>query len=161
MATQISSIDSFQARTLVTRRRIQLAQRRIRRIENAKTLVVGVVAPDSQSSLRKLLEKVLVEIDEAVKLLVSGALDEMSDEALKTYASLLQDCNAKISAVLDGSVRIGFEAVEPFPALLSQLREKQGQLQSQIEGILLSLNDSFQDLISKSAKEIRPTSAER
>src|SRR5438552_9726757 len=138
MVTQKSSIQIFMVTTQATRRRIQLAQRRIRRIENAKTLVVGVVAPDSRISLRKDFEKVLATVDEVVKFCVSGALDEVSDDELKILSDSLQENNAKISAILEGSVRIGLEAVEPFPALLSQLRETRGKLQSHIEGILLS-----------------------
>jgi hypothetical protein len=144
----------FQIKASLTARRLQLTTRRVHRIERAKELVCGVVAKTSLSELNRDFENVFPPLEELLQFLISGALDAEGDEVLKGLANTLQGYNVKISQILEGSVRIGLEAIEPFPQLLAALRTKQERLQSQIEGILLSLDDSFQETVAKSASEL-------
>jgi hypothetical protein len=65
----------------------------------------------------------------------------------------MQERDAKMSCIYDGALRIGLSGIEPFPQLLAQFKGYQERFQSQLEGILLSLNDSFQDLVERSGKE--------
>jgi soluble cytochrome b562 len=154
MACQTVNINPEQARANLTMRRMQETTRQIRRIEIAKELVCGVISKDSQRDLRKRFDDLIHLIDEGIKWLRSGALDELSDDQLKRVLGQLQSCDKKLAFVLDGSVAIGLEAIEPFPRLLSQLRDQHQTMQSQIEGIMLSLNTTFQGLVARSAKEI-------
>ena len=94
----------------------------------------------------------MVLFDDVFQLLVSGYLDTVDDRELKANLESLQLTNTGITEIVEGAAKIGLEGRAPFPALLSKLRENQARMQSQIEGILLSLDDSFQELLSKSAQ---------
>ncbi len=158
MACQpISDIRGFEARTRITRQRVRETRRLIYRIEAAKSYVCGVPAADTLSELRRGFEGLLPLLEENYRLLNSGRLDTMADEELRQLVTSLQERDAKLSDIYEGSVRIGLAAVEPFPRILEDLKAYQGRLQSQIEGILLSLSSSFQDLVEKSAQELNPS----
>jgi hypothetical protein len=133
------------------RRRTRDARHHIRRIQNAKRIVCGEITAGPLAGLQKDLEKVLELFDPVLKLLVSGYLDGLNDDDLKSTLTCLQETNGAIDHVLRGAATIGLEGRAPFPKLLLDLRENQERLQSQIEGILLSLDDSFGELIKKSA----------
>jgi hypothetical protein len=155
MACQpLTRIDNFSKRERETRRSVHTATRYITHIEQAKTLVCGVIADDPKTKLRKHLEEVIPIIDANLQALAAGVLDGATDDQLRQQAEFLQIIDNKLSLIINGSIRIGLEAVEPFPRLLSELRMRQHRLQSQHEGILLSLNDSFQEAIADSAREI-------
>jgi hypothetical protein len=154
MACQTAEIHSFEVRSRLTKERMLKTKRHICRIESAKTLVCGVPSGEAISKLRHDFENLLPLLAEWTRLLNAGALDTMSDEELRAYVPTLKMRDAQMSFIVEGSLRIGLEAVEPFPHLLNQFKAHQERLQSQIEGILLSLSDSFQDLVEKSAQEI-------
>jgi hypothetical protein len=78
----------------------------------------------------------------------------LSDAELRTVVTAMQENDAQISVLYQGALRIGLAAVEPFPQLLAQIKAYQERLQSQLEGILLSPSDPFQDLVAKTAQEI-------
>ena len=145
----------FEAKEGRAKRRIQVTSRYIVHIEKAKTLVVGVIANDAQTKMRREFESAIPAMDEFLQVLVSGALDGGTDEQLAALARTLQLMNEKMSTVIDGATRIGLEAIDPFPQLLAQFRAQQYRVQSQLEGILLSLDDSFQDVLANTANEIR------
>jgi hypothetical protein len=135
-------------------RKARLARHHIRRIETAKRIVCGEVSDEPLKGLRRDFEKLMVLFDDVFQLLVSGYLDKVDDKELRSELESLQLTNAGVSEILKGAATIGLEGRAPFPALLSKLRENQARMQSQIEGILLSLDDSFQDLLSKSAQAL-------
>jgi hypothetical protein len=81
-------------------------------------------------------------------------MDTMSDEELRQLVAILQERDVKMANILEGSQKIGLPAVEPFPRLLAEFAELKDHFRGQLEGILLSLSDSFQDLVDKSASEI-------
>ncbi len=135
-------------------KKTRTANRHIRRIQNAKRLVCGEINAGPLAGLQKELEKVLELFDPALKLLVSGHLDTLTAENLRSTLAMLQKADIEITRILSGGLSIGLEGRAPFPMILSKLREKQLQLQSQIEGVLLSLDDPFQELVKKSATAI-------
>jgi len=138
----------------VFRRRTRSANRHIRRIQNAKRIVRGEITSGPLLGLQKDFEKVLEQFDSVLRFLVSGYLDGLGDDDLKAMLKSIQETNNGINDVLKGAAKIGLEGRSPFPKLLFALRENQERLQSQIEGILLSLDDSFQELVKKSASEL-------
>jgi hypothetical protein len=155
MACQpVAEIHNFEAKVRLTKRRMLATKRHIHRIEMAKVLVCGVPSSETISKLRREFENLLPLLEEGFRLLNSGFLDTKSDAELRELLAEMQERNAKMSFIYDGSLRIGLGAVEPFPSLLSQFKAHQERLQSQIEGIVLSLSDSFQDLVEKSSQEI-------
>lgn len=156
MASQtVPEICTFQNQARLTRRVVQSTRRRIHRIEMAKALVCGVVAADPLNDLRKQFEEMLPMVEEGLRILVCGSLDDLTDEQLRAMIAMLRERDVSMSKILDGSMRIGLEAIEPFPKLLTHFRKLQERLQSQIEGMVLSLDDSFQDVVSKSGGELR------
>jgi|SRR6266700_7590167 len=137
-------------------RQVTSTKHHIQRIEIAKKLVCGVLTEDAVAGMRSDLEELLSLLEmQLEQILISGHLDSLSDKDLAQYAGCLQSYDAKITTILEGATRIGLEGVKPFPGLLSEFRKRQERLRSQIEGILLSLDDSFQELLSKSAEETR------
>jgi hypothetical protein len=155
MACQpVAEIHSLEARTRLTRRRMSLTKRQIHRIEAAKALVCGVPSAEAISKLRRDFESLLPLLEEGSRALNNGGLDAMNDAELRELVTSMQERDAKMSFIYDGSLRIGLAAIEPFPQILAQFKAQQERLQSQIEGILLSLSDSFQELVEKSAQEI-------
>jgi hypothetical protein len=147
-------IHSFDDRAALTRRRIRETKQHIRRIEAAKGLVCGTPSIAAIAKLRHDFEALLPMLREGCEVINSGGLDDMSDDQLKEVVAFLQQNDLKMSAIYDGSLRIGLGAIEGFPPLLDQFKNYQSRLRSQMEGILLSLNDSFQDLLEQSAQEI-------
>ncbi len=155
MACQtVEHVNTPRERADLTMRRMKDATIKIKKIERAKELVCGVISVESQKTIRNILELLLPLLDEGIKWLRSGALDELDDEKLKTILGQLQTCDRSLTFIIKGSVEIGLEAIEPFPKLLSQLRAYHGAVQSQIEGIILSLNGTFQGLVKGSAEEL-------
>lgn len=150
----VADINNFEAKTQLTKRRMLLTKRHIHRIETAKVLVCGVPSGEAIGKLRRDFEALLPLLEESYRLLNCGVLDVYSDAELRELVTTMQERDAKMSFILDGSMRIGLEAIEPFPQILTQFKAHQERLQSQIEGILLSLSDSFHDLMEKSAKEL-------
>jgi hypothetical protein len=147
-------VQAWTSRESQTKRRIELTRRRISRIEHAKALVCGVVAPTPLEKLRRDFEGLLAALEDGFKVLTSGLLDNSSDDQLRALLASLQKCDTGISEIIGGAARIGLEGSNPFPELLEQLRIKQGRLQSNIEGIILSLDSSFQDLVSQSVSRL-------
>lgn len=144
-----------QARPMAAfKRRTRDARHHIRRIQNAKRIIVGEITPGPLAGLQKDLEKVLELFGPVLKLLVSGYLDGLSDDELKSTLTSLQETNEGINQLLSGAAKIGLEGRVPFPKLLFDLRENQERLRSQIEGILLSLDGSFGELVKKSASAL-------
>jgi hypothetical protein len=135
-------------------KKARLARRHIRRIEVAKRIVCGEISDGPLKGLRKDFENLMVLFDQAFSLLVSGYLDHLPDQELKNTLEMLQSTNVKVSEILEGAGKIGLEGRAPFPVLLSKLRDNQEKMQSQIEGILLSLDDSFQELLKKSGQAL-------
>ena len=155
MACQpVADIHSFEARAHITRRRIQVTMRYIHRIETAKALVCGVPSGEAINKLRRDFEALLPLIEEGLRLLNGGWLDAVSDEKLRDLAATLKMRDTQMTDIFDGALRIGLGAVEPFPQLLAKFKALQERLQSTIEGILLSLSGSFQELVEKSTQEI-------
>ena len=154
MTQAVSEAQCFKTRAVLTKRRIQVTKRHIRRIETAKALVCGVPSEEAISKLRRDFEDLLPLLEERHRLLNSGELDNFGDLQLREVLVALQEIDAKMSFIYDGSRRIGLEAIEPFPQILAKFKAHQERLQSQIEGIMLSLSDSFQDLVVKSSREI-------
>ncbi|SRR6266702_7642995 len=153
MACQSVTIHGFEKVTL-TKRRIQTTKRRVRQIEMAKALVCGVPSDDAIVDVRREFEALLPSLEESNRLLNSGVLDTWNDAELRELLLALQDRDSKMSTIYDASLRIGLAAIEPFPQLLAKFEAHHERLQSQIEGIVLSLSDSFQDLVAKSSQEI-------
>jgi len=145
----VAEIDNFD----LTQRRMRSTKRHIHRIESAKALVCGTPSPEAAAKLRHDFEALLPLLEEGYRLLNSGALDTCSDAELREFANGMQERDAKMSCIYDGALRIGLSGIEPFPQLLAQFKGYQERFQSQLEGILLSLNDSFQDLVERSGKE--------
>jgi hypothetical protein len=154
MACQTAPSASQARPVAAFRRRTRDARHHIRRIQNAKRMIIGEITPGPLAGLQKDFEKVLELFGPVLSLLVSGYLDGLSDEELKSTLKTLQDTNDGISHLLRGAANIGLEGRAPFPKLLFDLRENQERLRSQIEGILLSLDDSFGELIKKSASAL-------
>jgi hypothetical protein len=150
----ITEVHSFKAKASLTKRRMLATKRHIHRIETAKALVCGVPSIEALGKLRRDFETLLPLIEDWCRQLNSGVMDTMSDAELRDLVASLQEYDAKMSFIYDGALRIGLGAVESFPQILDQFKAHQGRLQSQIEGILLSLSGSFQDLVEKSAQEI-------
>jgi hypothetical protein len=150
----IAEVYNFEKRVRLTRQRMVATKRHIHRIESAKTLVCGTPSPEAIAKLRHDFESLLPMLEEGYRALNSGVLDSLSDEELCEFVKGMQERDAKMSLIYDGSLRIGLEGIEPFPQLLAQFKMYQEKFQSQLEGILLSLNDSFQDLLKKSAQEL-------
>ncbi len=154
MACQTAS-TALQSRPVTAfRRKTRDARHHIRRIQNAKRMVIGEITPGPLAGLQKDFEKVLELFGPVLRLLVSGYLDGLSDDELKSTLTTLQETNDGISQLLKGATTIGLEGRAPFPKLLFDLKENQERLRSQIEGILLSLDDSFGELIKKSASAL-------
>ena len=147
-------VGDYEKRERLTERRITVTRRQVHRIERSKNLVCGVPSQEALNDLRRSFEALLPLLAEKVRDLNSGALDSMSDDELRQQVTTLQERDIKMANILDGSQRIGLPAVEPFPRFLAEFQAFKDQFQSQIEGILLALSDSFQDLVKKSAKEI-------
>lgn len=145
---------SDEARERLTERRITVTRRQIHRIERAKTLVCGVPSAEAIAEVRNGFETLLPLLAEGVRVLNSGALDNATDEQLRELAAGLQDRDSKMAYILDASQKIGLPALEPFPHLLAEFQRYKEHFQSQLEGIMLSLNAPFQDLLSKSASEL-------
>jgi hypothetical protein len=139
---------------ILPRRRIEQTRRQIRRIEHAKTLVCGVVAANPLHELHKEFVALLSNLDGWLQSITSGCLDALDDDQLRSFLASLQSSDTGITSLIEGAERIGLEGCEPFPSLLAELRAKQERLQSSIEGILLSLDDSFQELVLKGTSEI-------
>ncbi|MDP9159502.1 MAG: hypothetical protein M3O09_04640 [Acidobacteriota bacterium] len=155
MACQpVPDVHNFETRSRLTRQRISKTRQHIRRIEAAKVLVCGIPSEAALNKLRQDFEAVLPLVDESLRFLTSGKLDDLSDAELREVASMLQSNDTQMTSVLEGSLQIGLSAVEPFPRILAQFKALQERLQSQTEGILLSLSDSFQDLVEKSAQDM-------
>ena len=155
MACQpVTHVNSQRERADLTMRRMKEASFRIRRIERAKGLVCGVISEESQRDLRQRFDLLLPLLQEGLQWLRSGALDELDDDKLKSLLGELQECDRKMAIIIQGSVEIGLEAIEPFPNLLSHFRKYHEAVQSQIEGIMLSLNGTFQGLVTRSTEEI-------
>jgi hypothetical protein len=154
MSCQPAEVHNFEMQSRLTKQRMLRTKRHVCRIESAKTLVCGVPSGEALNKLRHDFESLIPLVDGGLRLMNSGALDTMSDTELREFVTNLQQRDRQMSFILEGSVRIGLEAVEPFPQLLAQFKALQERLQSQIEGILLSLSDSFQDLVEKSAQDI-------
>jgi hypothetical protein len=138
-----------------TRRSINATQRRIQQVETAKTLVCGVPSDEALKSIRLKFEELLPLLEEGARHLNSGYLDDCSDDELREIATALQNRDLKMASILEGSERIGLPGIEPFPRYLESLRVWKDRFQSQLEGILLSLNDSFPEVLEKSAQDIR------
>lgn len=144
---RIQPVLAFQQKT-------RTAKHHIRRIQNAKRMVCGEITAGPLAGLQKDLEKVLELFAPALATLVSGYLDGLTDEELKSTLQSLQQTDRGVSKILDGAATIGLEGRAPFPKILLALRENQKRLQSQIEGILLSLDDSFREEVNKSAQAL-------
>jgi hypothetical protein len=114
-------------------------------------MVCGEISSGPLAGIQKDLEKVLELFGPALSFLLSGYLDSLNDEELKATLKSLQATDEGITFILRGAEAIGLEGHAPFPVLLSQLKENQSLLRSQIEGIQLSLDDSFQELVKNSA----------
>jgi hypothetical protein len=127
---------------------------RVRRIEDAKTLVCGIPSVEAQAQLRHGFEMLLPILEENYRRLNSGALDAFSDEELRNLARDMKEWDAKMADIYNGSLRIGLGGIEPFPKLLAEFKAYQERAQSQLEGILLSLSESFKELLEKSAQEV-------
>jgi hypothetical protein len=155
MACQpLADIPNFQARSRITKRRITETRRHIHRIEAAKALVCGIPSVEATTKLRRNFETLLPLLQEGYLMLNNGGLDAMGDEELRAVVTVMQENDAQISILFEGALRIGLAAVEPFPQLLAEIKAYQERLQSQVEGILLSLSDPFQSLVAKTAQEI-------
>ena len=154
MSCAVAHVNTPQERANLTMRRIKDTKRQIWRVERAKELVCGVISDESQRDIRKSFEEILPLIQDGLTWMRSGALDELSDEQLKRVLSQLQECHKKLGWIIEGSVSIGLEAIEPFPKLLAQLRIDHDAIGSQIEGLMLSLNETFQGAVKGSAEEI-------
>jgi hypothetical protein len=134
--------------------RVTEAEAYIGRITDAKKLVVGVPSQEVITTLRQNFEAMVPLMEQVCRWLNSGDLDKLSDDELRSNAVALGTITEKLAGVIEGGSRIGLEAVDPFPQLLSDIKGYRERLQSSLEGMLLSLNDSFADLMEKSAREI-------
>jgi hypothetical protein len=106
------------------------------------------------NKLRHGFEMLLPILEENYRRLNSGALDAFSDEELRNLARDMKEWDAKMADIYNGSLRIGLGGIEPFPKLLAEFKAYQERAQSQLEGILLSLSESFKELLEKSAQEV-------
>jgi len=146
--------SNFETKVLLTEEQMREMNRHVRRIENAKTLVCGVPSPEAVARLRSDFEALLPLLGENHRLLNSGALDAFTDDELRAFVGGMKERDAKMSSIYEGSLRIGLAAIEPFPKLLAEFKAYQEKMQSQLEGIMLSLSDSFRELMEKSAQEV-------
>ncbi len=150
----ISCTNNFETKVLLTEEQMREMNRHVRRIENAKTLVCGIPSPEAAAKLRRDFEALIPLLEEGYRMLNSGALDGFSDEQLREFLVGAKERDAKMFSIYEGSLRIGLAGIEPFPRLLAEFKAYQEKMQSQMEGIMLSLSDSFQELVEKSAQEI-------
>jgi hypothetical protein len=139
MAFQSVVDHSFEAWTRITKRRMLETKRYIYRIEAAKILVCGVPSREAINKLRHDFETLLPLLKDDNRTLNNGHLDTKGDAELRELVTSMQECDAKMSDILEGSLRIGLASAESFPLLLEQFKAHQERLQSQIEGILLAL----------------------
>ena len=137
-----------------TERMISVARRQVFRIEKSKELVCGVPSAEALTEIRRQFEALIPLMEEGVRLFNSGVFDRLSDEELREQVVAFQERDAKMQYILVGSERIGLPAIEPFPRLLSDFKRYKEHFQSQLEALLLALNDSFQGLVDNSAREI-------
>lgn len=157
MSCQPTCANSFETHVILTDKQMREMSHHVRRIEDAKTLVCGVPSAEAIAQLRHGFEGLLPLLEENYRMLNSGVLDACSDEELREFAVAMKERDKKMSSVYEGSLRIGLAAIEPFPKLLAAFKAYQEKTQSQLEGILLSLNGSFQELVEKSAREVNTT----
>src|SRR5260370_25541111 len=136
---------------ILTENQMSEMSNHVRRIEKAKTLVCGVPSVEALADLRRGVENIFPLLEKSYRLLNSGVLDKFSDEELRVCAAGMRERDAIMTDIYEGSLRIGLEGIEPFPKLLAEFKAHQEKAQSQLEGILLSLSESFRDLLEKSA----------
>jgi len=155
MSCEIAHVQNCDSKImLLTEEQMREMESYVQKVVNAKTLVVGVPSRETVDRLRHNFESLMPLLEKMVRCLNSGVLDKCSDEELRGLATGMKERDEQMSAIYSGSLSIGLGAIEPFPVLLDQFKMYQERMQSQLEGIFLSLNGSFADLLEKSAKEV-------
>jgi hypothetical protein len=153
MACQpVVNANGFDSPVLL-RQQQELAQH-IREIEDAKSLVIGIPSSEATAKLRRDFEAIMPLLDKATRYINGGMLDNMSDDELRNFVVPLKDWDKQMGEILEGATAIGLQGIEPFPKLLAEFKQYQERIQSQVEGIYLSLNDAFRDLMEKSGQDI-------